>query len=143
MTALLHKVASSPLFQNFITAVILFAGVLVGLETYPDFHARHLSVFHLFDQVVITIFVLEVLVKVGAEGNRPWRYFFDGWNCFDFSIVVACLLPFGGQALTVLRLLRLLRVLKLVKALPKLQILVSALLRSIPSMGFNYLQMVQ
>jgi len=35
-----------------------------------------------------------------------------------------------------LRLLRLLRVLKLVKALPKLQMLVNALLRSIPSMGY-------
>jgi voltage-gated sodium channel len=76
-----------------------------------------------------------VVVKIGAEGTRPWRYFYDGWNCFDFVIVAACFLPFSGQAVTVLRLLRLLRVLKLVRALPKLQILVSALLKSIPSMG--------
>jgi voltage-gated sodium channel len=77
---------------------------------------------------------VEVVVKMGAEGNKPWRYFSDPWNVFDFIIVVACFLPFEGSAITVLRLLRLLRVLKLVKALPKLQILVAALLKSIPSM---------
>jgi len=46
------------------------------------------------------------------------------------------LLPFGNQYITVLRLLRLLRVLRLVHALPRLQILVSALLKSIPSMAY-------
>jgi voltage-gated sodium channel len=73
---------------------------------------------------------------MGAEGKRPWRYFFDPWNVFDFLIVAACFLPFEGNAVTVLRLLRLLRVLKLVKALPKLQVLVGALLKSIPSMFY-------
>ena len=38
--------------------------------------------------------------------------------------------------MAVLRLMRLLRVLKLVRAVPKLQLLVGALLRSIPSMGY-------
>jgi voltage-gated sodium channel len=80
--------------------------------------------------------MLEVVLKIGAEGRRPWRYFADPWNVFDFAIVAACLLPFSGSAVTVLRLLRLLRVLKLVRALPKLQILVSALLKSIPSMAY-------
>ena len=136
MTASLKRLTTSALFQNFITGVILFAGALVGLETYPAFLQQNQNVLHVLDKIVITIFVLEVLVKVGSEGFRPWRYFADGWNCFDFLIVAAYFLPFSGQAITVLRLLRLLRVLKLVKALPKLQILVSALLKSIPSMGY-------
>ncbi len=50
--------------------------------------------------------------------------------------MVACFLPFQGQAVTVLRLLRLLRVLRLVHALPRLQVLVNALLKSVPSMGY-------
>lgn len=45
-------------------------------------------------------------------------------------------MPFGGSSIAILRLLRLLRVLKLIKALPKLQMLVGALLKSIPSMGY-------
>jgi voltage-gated sodium channel len=45
-------------------------------------------------------------------------------------------LPVAGQHVAVLRLLRLLRVLRLVRALPRLQVLVSALFKSIPSMGY-------
>lgn len=136
MQPLLQRIAESSLFQNFITVVILFAGVLVGIETYPEIHTKYHSLIHILDIVVLSIFTIEIIVKMGAEGSKPWNYFKDGWNCFDFIIVVACFLPFSGQAVTVLRLLRLLRVLKLVRALPKLQILVSALLKSIPSMGY-------
>ena len=71
-----------------------------------------------------------------AEMPRPWRFFKDGWNVFDFVIVAACFLPIHAEYATVLRVLRLLRVLKLVHALPRLQILVNALLKSIPSMGY-------
>ena len=80
--------------------------------------------------------MLEIVVKMGAEGKQPWRYFYDPWNVFDFSIVAVCFLPVNAQYVAVLRLARLLRVLKLVRALPRLQILVSALLKSIPSMGY-------
>jgi voltage-gated sodium channel len=130
------KIANAAWFQNFVTVVILLAGVLVGIETYPAMVERHHTALHLGDQIILGIFVLEILVKMGAEGKRPWRYFLDPWNVFDFIIVAACFLPFEGNAVTVLRLLRLLRVLKLVKALPKLQILVGALLKSIPSMVY-------
>lgn len=130
------KIADAAWFQNSITIVILLAGVLVGMETYPDFAERHHTVLHIGDQIILWIFVAEIVVKMLAEGKQPWRYFYDPWNVFDFVIVAACFLPFEGNAVTVLRLLRLLRVLKLVKALPKLQILVGALLKSIPSMVY-------
>lgn len=128
------KIADAAWFQNSITVVILLAGVLVGIETYPGLVERFHGPLHIGDQVILWIFVAEIVVKMAAEGKRPWRYFLDPWNVFDFIIVAACFLPFEGNAVTVLRLLRLLRVLKLVKALPKLQILVGALLKSIPSM---------
>jgi voltage-gated sodium channel len=136
MAETLRKIADNSAFQNFVTAVILFAGVLVGIETYPEAVEAYHTPLHLLDQAVLWIFVAEVVVKMGAEGKQPWRYFYDPWNVFDFVIVAACFLPFEGQAITVLRLLRLLRVLKLVRALPKLQILVGALLKSIPSMAY-------
>ena len=136
MQEFLKKIADAAWFQNTITIVILLAGVLVGIETYPDLVERYHGPLHLGDQIILWIFVLEIVVKMGAEGKKPWRYFLDPWNVFDFIIVAACFLPFDGNAVTVLRLLRLLRVLKLVKALPKLQILVGALLKSIPSMVY-------
>lgn len=132
----LKNIAQSSRFINGVTLVIIFAGVLVGFETYPGFVAEHEGTLHFLNNIILWIFVLEIVVKMGAEGSKPWRYFSDAWNVFDFLIVAAAFLPFGGNAVTVLRLLRLLRVLKLVRALPKLQVLVGALLKSIPSMAY-------
>jgi len=136
MVQMLRNIADSPWFQNFITTVIIFAGILVGAETYPDFAHKYHKIMDILDKIIIAIFVLEVLVKMGAELPKPLNYFKDPWNIFDFIIVVACFLPVSTQYVMVLRLARLLRVLKLVRALPKLQILVGALLKSIPSMAY-------
>lgn len=136
MQKFFKKIADAALFQNAITLVIVFAGVLVGVETYHEFAARHWGIIHLLDQLVVWIFVAEVVIKMAAEGTRFYRYFRDPWNIFDFIIVAACFVPVDAQYVMVLRLARLLRVLKLVRALPKLQILVGALLKSIPSMAY-------
>lgn len=136
MVEFCKKVAEAKWFQNSITVAIIIAGVLVGIATYPEFSAKHEDLLELLNKIILWIFVAEVVVKIIAEGKKPWNYFKDGWNVFDFIIVAAAFMPFGGSSVAVLRLLRLLRVLKLVKALPKLQLLVNALLRSIPSMGY-------
>ena len=136
MQAFLKKIADAKWFQNFIIAVILAAGVIVGFETYSGFAERHHFVLGTLNSIVLWIFVAEIVVKMGAHGLKPWRYFHDPWNCFDFLIVAVCFMPIDAQYVTVLRLARLLRVLKLVRALPKLQILVGALLKSIPSMVY-------
>jgi len=132
----LRTIADSVSFQRFITIVILLAGVLVGAQTYPDIVARYGGMLHALDLLILGVFVAEVVVRMGAHGSKPWRYFLDPWNVFDFAIVVACFLPLDSQFVVVLRLVRILRTLKLVRALPKLQIIVGALINSIPSMGY-------
>ncbi len=137
MVQLCKKIAEAAWFQNFIIGVIVLAGVVVGIQTYPEIEESHHGILHLLDQLILWIFVAEVLIKMVAEGSRPWRYFRDPWNVFDFLIVFVCFLPLNNAGfVAVLRLARLLRVLKLVKALPKLQVIVTALLRSIPSMFY-------
>ena len=136
MQAFMKRVATADWFNNFVTAVILLAGVVVGIETYPSMVEAYGGPLHVINEVILWIFVAEVVVKMGAEGARPWRYFLDPWNIFDFLIVAVCFMPVDASYVAVLRLARLLRVLKLVRAIPKLQILVSALLKSIPSMGY-------
>jgi len=136
MVELCRTIADDRRFQNFITLVILAAGVLVGLETFPSAVARYGGILHILDEIVLGIFVVEIVIKMAAESPRPWRYFTDPWNVFDFVIVAGALMPFAGDYATVLRLLRLLRVLRLVRALPRLQLLVGALLKSIPSMAY-------
>lgn len=131
-----RDIAESSRFQNFVTGVILFAGVLVGIETYPHLVARYEGPLHLLDKVVLWIFVAEIAIKMVAASPKPWKFFTDPWNVFDFVIVAAAFMPFAGSGATVLRLVRLLRVLRLVRSVPKLQLLVGALLKSIPSMAY-------
>jgi voltage-gated sodium channel len=68
MSESLKRLVHSPRFHHFITAVILFAAVLVGVETDAGMVARHGRLLHLLDQVVLAIFVVEILLKMGAAG---------------------------------------------------------------------------
>jgi voltage-gated sodium channel len=87
MSQFARNIAGSPWFQYFVTAVIVLAGALVGIETSPDLVGRFGATLHLLDRVILAIFVLEIGVKLAAEGRTPWRYFTDPFNCFDFAIV--------------------------------------------------------
>ncbi|HMT11544.1 MAG TPA: ion transporter [Ignavibacteria bacterium] len=136
MANIFRSITESKAFQSFIVMVILAAGVIVGLETYPGLMAVHGDLLHLLDHIVLYIFVAEILMKMLAKGSKPWEFFYDGWNVFDFIIVAVCFLPIGGAYIAGLRLARILRGFRLVSALPKLQVLVGALLKSIPSMSY-------
>lgn len=123
-------------FQRFIILTILMAGVLAGIETDATMVAHHGPLLRSLDAFVLGIFIIEVLLKLTASCPQPWNYFRDGWNIFDFTIVVLCLLPMDSEFAVVLRLGRTLRLLRLVSALPKLQLLVGALFKSFSSMGY-------
>jgi voltage-gated sodium channel len=123
-------------FQGFIVGVILLAGVLAGVETDPALVAAWQPWLRWLNHAVLAVFVLEILLKLAACGREPRRYFADGWNVFDFLIVALCFLPAAGPFAAVLRLSRVLRLLRLVSALPKLQLLVGALLKSLSAMGY-------
>ena len=134
------KIKKAKLFDNFIIGIILFAGLLVGVQTYKEFANRHIEILTFLDSVVLAIFTLEAMIKILAEGKRPINYFRNAWNVFDFLIVTVCLmeplLPLDAEFLPVLRLARILRVLRLVTVVPKLQLIVGTLLKSIPSMFY-------
>jgi voltage-gated sodium channel len=130
-----HIVGAKP-FHHFIVSVIVLAGVVAGLETSPALMERHGAILMGLDNIILGIFITEAVLKMAAHGRQPWRYFADGWNVFDFVIVVLCLVPVGGPFAAVLRLTRALRLLRLVSALPKLQLLVGALLKSLSAMGY-------
>ena len=132
----LQKIVDSKRFQAFITWVIVLAGVLVGLSTFKEIEARNHTLFSILDTVILGIFTVEILFKMGALWPKPQRFFNNGWNVFDFIIVAVCFLPLGGSYPAVLRLFRLLRVLRLVSVIPRLQVLVGAMLKSLPSMFY-------
>ena len=134
------KIIQTKLFDYLIIGIILFAGLLVGVQTYKEFANRHIEILTFLDSLVLAIFTLEAIIKILAEGKRPINYFRNAWNVFDFLIVTVCLmeplLPLDAEFLPILRLARILRVLRLVTVVPKLQLIVGTLLKSIPSMFY-------
>lgn len=128
--------AESRAFHHTVVGVIVLAGVVAGLETSPALVAQHGTLLRWLDLGILSFFIAEAALKMSVHGRRPWRYFADGWNVFDFIILALCLLPVGGPFAAVLRLTRALRLLRLVSALPKLQLLVGALFKSLSAMGY-------
>ena len=136
MISIAQRIVDSKAFHATVISVILLVGVLAGLETNAALVASHGTLLRSLDHLFLALFVAEIALKLAAHGRRPLDYFKDGWNVFDFSVVVLCLLPWNSQFAAVLRLIRTLRLLRLVSALPKLQLLVGALIKSFGSMGY-------
>lgn len=124
-------------FRSVIIILILFSAILVGIETYPGLAGPHKAILHFIDYLIVWCFVAEILLKIVAHGSKPLDYFRDPWNVFDFVIVAVCLLPVADtHYVAVLRIARILRMLRMISYLPKLRLLIGALLKSIPSMGY-------
>ena len=130
------EITKSKAFNRIIMSTILFSAIVIGLETYPSIMASYGSFLLPLDKVILGIFTLEVIIKLLANGRDPQRYFKDPWNLFDFTIVALCYLPIQAQFVVVMRLIRVMRILRLITALPRLQLIVGALLKSIPSIGY-------
>ena len=127
------RLANSQSFEYFIIAVIIVNGVLLGLETSPKLNRQFGGLMHLGNQVALGIFIVEAVIKMLALSPRSYRYFKDGWNVFDFLVIVFSLIPATGQFAMIARLARLLRVVRLISAIQDLRLIVATLVRSIPS----------
>lgn len=136
-----QRVVSARWFEPLMIGLILFNGVLIGLETSEALLRDYGDLLHLGNHLVLGVFIAEAALKITAVAPRFGRYFGNGWNLFDFSIVVLSLVPATEEFALVARLVRILRVLRLVSAVPQLRLIVSTLVRSIPSMGHVILLM--
>lgn len=134
MQVMAQKIVDARWFNTLIIVLILATALLVGLETSTSITPRHHAIIELINQLILAVFVAEVIVKMAAHGRHPLQYFADGWNIFDFLVVLFSLIPATGEFAMVARLLRLLRVVRLISAIPELRLIVTTLIRSIPSM---------
>ncbi len=121
----------SALFERFIIAVIVINAIGLGLETSPDVMAAIGPVVEQLDRIAITIFVIEIALKLFVY---RLGFFRNGWNVFDLAIVSAALIP-AGEQFSVLRALRILRALRLVSVVPSMRKVIAGLFRAIPSIG--------
>lgn len=138
MVDLFKRIVQHTVFARIIIGLILLTSILVGVETLPQFDAntRWGQLVMTVQEVILWLFLIETVIKIGSHGTRPWEYFRDPWNIFDFIIILVCFLPIESNYVAVFRIARVLRTLRLVTAIPQLQHLVAALLRSIPSLGY-------
>jgi len=122
-------------FELFIVGVIVFNAIVLGLGTYADIASRHEPLFATIYNVILGIYVVELLIRLTAYRWNPREFVKDGWNVFDFIVVVASFVPALRANAMLLRLVRLLRIVRLVRFLPDLRILVSAAGRSVPGIA--------
>ncbi len=121
----------TPPIQYFIVGLIVINAIVLGLETSADIMATWGSFLISLDNVILTAFVIELVLRIYGHG---WRFFCDPWGVFDFVVVAIALIPASGP-LAVLRALRVLRVLRLVSMMPQLRFVVEALLSAIPGIS--------
>lgn len=121
-------------FERIIISVIVLSGILIGIETSQTLSQGQLHWIETAHAIILGIFVIEVILKLYACAPDVRKYFKDGWNIFDFTIVVVALIPMTGQFAVIGRLLRLLRVARLISVLPELRLIVTTLIKTVPSM---------
>lgn len=130
MNVIKHLVESSR-FQNFIIFVIIFNGMILGLQTSRELSDNTQVLLNLADLICLSIFIIEILMKLFVY---RFSFFKEGWNVFDLLIVAVALIPSSG-GLSILRAFRILRVLRLITAVHSFRRVVTGMLIAIPGVG--------
>ncbi|XP_032685136.1 sodium channel protein para isoform X29 [Odontomachus brunneus] len=124
-----------PFVELFITLCIVVNTLFMALD-HHDMDKDMERVLKTGNYFFTATFGIEATLKLIAMS--PKFYFQEGWNIFDFIIVVLSLVELGlegVQGLSVLRSFRLLRVFKLAKSWPTLNLLISIMGRTVGALG--------
>jgi voltage-gated sodium channel len=130
-----RRIVDSSWFDPLMLGVIAVNAVTLGLETYDSIEASIGVQLHLLNDVILGLFVVELLIRMGAHAEHPAGFFRSGWNVFDFIVIGASFVPGVRENATLLRLVRLLRIVRAVRLLPDLRVLTVAVGRSIPGVA--------
>ena len=130
-------------FQTFVIVVIVINAITIGLQTaFRDGTAA--VALEVFDYICLLIYIVEAYLKIRAWGVD---YFKDGWNVFDFIIIVLSIMPpsiipLPVQVARVVRLFRAARVFRLISVFHQMRIIVEAIGRSLPGVAWTALLLV-
>ncbi|GAL17497.1 hypothetical protein JCM19235_6046 [Vibrio maritimus] len=130
----LNAINNNKYFQSLTVIVIILAALTIGAKTFelPD---ALVEILQWLDACILLFFLVEIVIKFFSYRNKL-DFFKSGWNLFDAAIVIGSLIPAAGQGILIARLLRVFRVLRLVSAIPQLKLLINALIKAIPKMGY-------
>ena len=131
LTEPLRRFIEADATRRAIIAIIIVNAIVLGLETSPAAMSHAGPLLRALDLAALSIFVVELAIKLIVY---RLRFFRDPWNLFDFAVVAVSLAP-ASEGLSVLRTLRILRVLRLISAVPRLRVVIQALLEAIPGIS--------
>ncbi|ORZ34504.1 hypothetical protein BCR44DRAFT_1461840 [Catenaria anguillulae PL171] len=132
---------TSNAFGSMILSVILLNTAVLAIQSTPYVSMNYGWYLSLLDQVFLGIYLMETLSKLFVF---RWTYFKNSWNMFDFIIVLTSVVTFALTSLSIVRLFRIFRTLRAIRSLralraisflKSLQIIVEALLSSLPAMS--------
>ena len=135
---------SNMLWAIGINAIVIFLLYFPNLNPpHPKGEVGHLSALEWVDYFFVVLFLVEAIVKISHYG---WSgYWKEGWNKFDFLIVLvsfpALLSPFVALGKTtsflkILRLSRMIRLLRLMSFIPRMAIIMEGLVRALKASVF-------
>ncbi|PQA89037.1 ion transporter [Hyphococcus luteus] len=127
----LQRFIESDAFQGVVLGLIIINAVILGADTFSGVRDGAGPWLMAVDRGIIYAFVVEIGLRIIA-----WRaaYFKNGWNVFDFLIVLVSV-GAATSGLGALRAFRVLRVLRVITVIPRMRVVVSALLDSIPGIA--------
>lgn len=126
----LARLLYSTKFELAISAVIIVNAISLAVLTMPNLDPNTIALANQVDSVAFIIYVVELVLRFASYGKKPWKFFREGWNVFDF-VVIGLTPVFQGQT-AVMRLLRLLRLIRIFRFLPEVRILSVSIVKSIP-----------
>lgn len=129
--AKVYALVESNWFKNAVMGVIIFNAITLGMSTSTYLMERIGGILSVVDNIVLTIFVTELLLKFYAY---RLSFFRSAWNIFDLLVVSLGLLP-SQEGLSALRGLRVIRAMRLLSVVPQMRAVVQALLDALPGMG--------
>lgn len=127
----LARVVYSSQFELVIAFIILVNAVSLALLTMPEIDPETRNTLSELDKFALYIYLVELIMRLVSYGKRPWEFFRQGWNVFDFTIVVLSFGVFTGETI-ILRLLRIFRLIRIFRFLPEVRVLTSSVVKSLP-----------
>lgn len=128
---MIRNIIEAKYFQHFITFLIIFNGITLGLATSRDFMNDYGVLINNLDKMIITVFTIEISMRIYVH---RLQFFKDPWSLFDFFVVSISLIP-ANDGLSILRVLRVLRLFRLLTIVPQMRLIISAILSVIPGMA--------
>jgi voltage-gated sodium channel len=127
----LARIVYSSQFELFIAFIILVNAVSLALLTMPNVDPSVRETLTQLDTYALYVYLGELLMRILSYGKKPWEFFKQGWNIFDFLIVTLSFGIFGGETI-ILRLLRIFRLIRIFRFLPEVRVLTSSVVKSLP-----------